>query len=90
DQFDLSSLAHKFDLFAGHRYRQTLRSLPSMIHAPDEETAYTIAELVLNVSPMREPVPRDLLLDHVNRFFRGPDGVYRFSCDQDFLIIQHR
>ncbi|MCB0418571.1 MAG: class I SAM-dependent methyltransferase [Bdellovibrionales bacterium] len=90
DHFDLSSLAQRFDIFAGHRYRQDLRTLPSMIEAPDEDTAYTIAEFVLNVVPMREPVPRDLLLDHVNRFFRGPDGLYRFSCDQDFLVIQHR
>lgn len=90
DRFDLAGLAQKFDLFAGHRFQQTMRTLPSYIETSDLESAYTIAELVLNVVPMRDPVPRDLLVDHVNRFFRGPDGTYHFSCNQDFLIIKRR
>lgn len=54
------------------------------------ETAYAIAEFMLNVLPLKQPPPRSALEDYVRENFARSPGGYRFSCSQDFLQIRRR
>ena len=89
-RFDLAALAREFEQAHGHDYRVERELVPAHVTAPDFATAYTVAEFMLNLLPMPEPPARRALEEYVRRHFAGPDGSFRFSCHQDFLVIRQR
>jgi hypothetical protein len=89
-RFDLSLLAQEFDRKHGQRYKVERQVVPAHVTTPDLATAYIIAEFMLNLLPMPNPPARTALEDHVRKHFVGPEGSFRFSCHQDFLVIRPR
>lgn len=99
-RFDLSQLAAEFRDARGAAYRVDLQTAPASIVAPDFDTAETIAEFMLNLLPLKggEPGdPRPGLLPaparedaaaYIRQHFADGAGGYRFSCDQDFLLVR--
>jgi SAM-dependent methyltransferase len=88
--FDLGSLAEEFDRAHGQQYRVERQLVPAHVTAPDLVTAYTIAEFMLNLLPMPEPPLRRALEEYVRDHFERPEGNFRFSCHQDFLVARQR
>jgi SAM-dependent methyltransferase len=89
-RFDLAALAAEFESEHGHQYRVERHLVPAHVTAPDLGTAYVIAEFMLNLLPMPEPPPRAALEEHLSKHFALPGGGIRFSCHQDFVVIQRR
>lgn len=88
--FDLTELARIFQCEKGDCYEVAIETVPAHVATSDFNAAYTIAEFMLNSLPMPNPPARDDLEAYVRRYFTCPDGGFRFSCDQDFLLIQPR
>ncbi len=89
-RFDLSSLARTFQSKMGDRYEVAVDTVPARIVTSDFDSAYTIAEFMLNLLPMVDPPDRSDLEDYVRKHFASSGGKFRFSCDQDFLQIRRR
>jgi hypothetical protein len=89
-RFDLRGLARHFEAEHSGRYAVTLETVPAHVTTPDFESAYTVAEFMLNLLPLPHPPPRRALEDYVRTHFRTPVGGFRFSCHQDFLEIRRR
>jgi len=88
-RFGLSALAHRFGETHADTHRWRIETVGSDIQTADFETATTIAEFILNLLPMSEPPLRRAVQDYVQREFFRPGEGYRFSCSQDFLVIDH-
>jgi trans-aconitate methyltransferase len=89
-RFDLSALARDFAARMEGQFVAELQLVPAYVTAPDVVTAYTVGEFMLNLLPMREPPERSALEEYIKKHFAGPDGGFRFSCHQDFLVIRPR
>lgn len=89
-RFDLTSLARNFQSELGNRYEVAVETVPARIVASDFDSAYTIAEFMLNLLPMADPPARSDLEKYVRSRFSSSEGGFRFSCDQDFLRIRRR
>lgn len=89
-RFDLIPLAQTFQGEKGDRYEVTIETVPAHVTTLDFDSAYTIAELMLNALPMSNPPARSDLEGYVRRCFACQAGGFRFSCDQDFLQIRPR
>jgi hypothetical protein len=95
-RFDLTALARTFQDEKGDRYEVTIETVPAHVTTLDFDSAYTIAEfmlnalLMLNALPMSNPPARSDLEEYVRRCFTCQAGGFRFSCDQDFLQIRPR
>lgn len=99
-RFDLSQLAAAFRDAHGAAYRVELETTPASIRTPDFDTAETIAEFMLNLLPLKGSDagdPRQGLLSaparadaaaYIRQHFDDRAGGYRFSCDQDFLVVR--
>jgi hypothetical protein len=87
-RFDLNSLARTFQGEKGDRYEVTIETVPAHVTTLDFDSAYTVAELMLNALPMSNPPARSDLEEYVRRCFTCQAGGFRFSCDQDFLQIR--
>lgn len=88
--FDLPALAQSFQDQQGDRYTVAVETVPAQINTADFNSAYTIAEFMLNLLPMDHPPARRDLEDYVRNYFNCANEGFRFSCDQDFLQIQPR
>jgi hypothetical protein len=88
--FDLFALARTFQLEQGDRYEVAIETVPAQISTTDFNSAYTIAEFMLNLLPVLKPPSREDLEDYVRNYFICADEGFRFSCDQDFLQIRPR
>lgn len=88
--FDLSSLAEEFLARHGDRYAVSLDVGEAHVETPDFDSAYVIAEFMLNTFPSEVLPARTDLADYIRANFRTADGGYRFSCHQDFLQIRRR
>jgi hypothetical protein len=86
-RFDLSGLADRFRAAHGDHYEVVLETVPARVATPDLETAYTVAEFMLNLLPMPNPLARSAVEAYVQSQFTAPGGGFRFSCDQDFLQL---
>jgi hypothetical protein len=71
----------------GDAYACRIDTVESHIETNDLATAYTVAEFMLNLLPFDEPPLRSDVEEYVRRHFAKPDGGYRFSCSQDFLVV---
>jgi hypothetical protein len=88
--FDLKGLAEDFRKSHGEQYEIQVETVDSHITAPDFQSAYVIAEFMMNLLPMPEPPARSELEAYVEKNFAAGEGKYRFSCHQDFLQIRPR
>ncbi|WP_020562104.1 class I SAM-dependent methyltransferase [Methylosarcina fibrata] len=88
--FDLPALARAFRDKQGDRYEVAIETVPAHVNTTDFNSAYTIAEFMLNLLPMDHPPARRDLEDYVRNYFICADLGFRFSCDQDFLQIRPR
>jgi trans-aconitate methyltransferase len=88
-RFQLSELARRFEAQHGRDYRVEIATVAAQVKTADFESAYIVAEFMLNLLPLPQP-PRRSLEDYVRRHFADPAGGFRFSCDQDFLTIRRR
>lgn len=100
-RFNLAQLAAAFRDAAGDRYEVELETIPATIETAELATAGLIAEFMLNLLPLcrtTEPAtegalpapPRPEVAQYLRRHFAQPAGGFRFSCDQDFLIVRPR
>jgi SAM-dependent methyltransferase len=87
-RFDLSALAGQFESQQAGKFLVTMDTVASEIVTEDLKSAYTIAEFMLNLLPMREPPQRRALESYVGRFLVPTMDVYAYSCHQDFLQIR--
>jgi len=87
-RFDLTPLARAFQGEKGERYEVAIETVPAHVTTLDFDSAYTVAELMLNALPMSNPPARSDLEEYVRRHFTCREGEFRFSCDQDFLQIR--
>ena len=88
--FDLTALARTFQNEKGNRYEVSIETVPANVTTFDFNSAYTVAEFMLNLLPMHNPPTRSDLEGYIRRYFTCPGGEFRFSCDQDFLQIRPR
>lgn len=88
--FDLFALSQTFQNKQGDRYEVAIETVPAHINTTDFNSAYTIAEFMLNSLPMTHPPARKDLEDYLRSYFACPNDGFRFSCDQDFLQIRPR
>jgi hypothetical protein len=89
-RFNLSELATAFQIAYKGRYRVEIDTVPARVETTDLETAYLVAEFMLNLLPMSHPLARRVVLEYIQQHFATSTGTFRFSCDQDFLRIQLR
>lgn len=86
-RFDLADLGERFLVGERGTYRAEIETVPATIVTDDLETAVTVAEFMLNLTPLRNPPLRSTLESYIVRHFLQPVGNYRISCDQDFLRV---
>jgi hypothetical protein len=86
--FNLAALADDFEAQRGHAYQVERQLVSAHVTAPDLATAYVIAEFILNLLPMPNPPARRALEEYVLAHFADPQGGFRFSCHQDFLLVR--
>jgi hypothetical protein len=60
------------------------------VTAPDLASAYVIAEFMLNLVPLPNPPARSAVEAYLGQHFARPEGGFRFSCHQDFVVIRPR
>ena len=65
-----------------------LETVRCYVYAPDFQTAYTIAEFMVSTLPGEKALERTQLESYVRQRFVRPGGNFRFSCNQDFLVIR--
>ncbi len=87
--FDLKQLAEEFGKKNGSKYKVTMETVPAHILAPRFEPAYAIAEFMMNLLPITDAPAKKDLEKYVNLNFSDGNGGFRFSCDQDFLLVKH-
>jgi SAM-dependent methyltransferase len=84
--FDLGQVA---DMVARDgRYHAKRHLVPAHVTTSCPDEAYTVAEFMLNLLPITQPPSREALKEYVMKNFRTPEGEFRFSCHQDFLVIR--
>ncbi len=89
-RFHLAELASRFEARRGTHYRVEIATVPAQVATAEFDSAYTVAEFMLNLLPMPDPPPRHLLEEYVRTHFARPGGGFGVSCDQDFLTIRPR
>jgi len=89
-RFDLGGLADAFRAAHGDRYEVTTTPDPAYVETSERAAAYTVAEFMLNLLPIRKPPARRDVDDYISKHFTTPDGGYRLSVHQDFLQIRAR
>jgi hypothetical protein len=87
-RFDLKGLAGTFPSLKGDGYEVKIETVPAEVVTQNFETAYTIAEFMLNLLPGADRVTCNDLAEYVRRHFSSAPHGFRFSCDQDFLQIR--
>lgn len=88
--FDLSELIHNFNKKHSSHFESSIERAASHVVTEDFESAYTIAEFMLNLLPITDAPSKKDLEEYVRTHFQEKEGKYRFSCDQDFVKIIHR
>jgi SAM-dependent methyltransferase len=87
-RFDLTGLAQELQQDQGGRYRVERQLVPAQVTSTDFDSAYTVAEFMLNLLPISRPPARADVEGYVKKHFARPEGGFRFSCHQDFLMIR--
>jgi SAM-dependent methyltransferase len=89
-RFDLEALAQEFGAAHGRHYQVERQVVPAHVTTSDLASAIIIAEFMLNLLPMPQPPAQPALEQYVTQHFASPEGGFRFSCHQDFLLIRPR
>jgi SAM-dependent methyltransferase len=89
EEFDLGALARVFAGEAQGQFDVRTETVEAHVQTDSFESAYIIAEFVLNVLPLSHPPRREELEQYVRDHFRRGDS-YHMSFHQDFLRIQRR
>jgi hypothetical protein len=86
---DLSLLAKDMQQKTNHDFEIILETLPVKITAPDLNTAYKIAEFLLNPPPSEYNLPSHKVIeDYIKKHCMTAQGEYQFSCDQYLLQLR--
>jgi hypothetical protein len=97
--YNLSKFADDFKVKHGKKYDIRLDVVPAHIATKDFDSAYTIAEFMLNLVPIKDAPLRAELETYVRGNFRSNGechsarsdrAQYSFSCDQSFLQIRRK
>src|SRR5262249_20323570 len=86
-EFDLGALARVFASEARGQLDVRTDTVEAHVQTDSFESAYIIAEFVLNGFPLSHPPRREDLERYIRDHFRRGDS-YRMSCHQDFLRIK--
>jgi hypothetical protein len=89
-RFDLGGLADAFRARYGDRYEVTTTLDPAHVETSEPSAAYTVAEFMLNLLPIRQPPSRRDLEAYVATHFATSDGTHHLSVHQDFLQVRAR
>src|SRR5262249_36939953 len=89
-RFNLAVLGDEFTSEHGQDYCVERHVVPANVTTPDFNSAYVIAGFMINLLPIRNLPPRQALEEYISKHFAQPGGGYRFTCDQDFLVIRPR
>jgi hypothetical protein len=87
-RFNLSELATAFHTLYGNHYQIDIETVPARVETSDLESAYIVAEFMLNLLSTSRPPARHTVIEYIQQRFATSTGTFRFSCDQDFLRIQ--
>jgi len=87
---DLVPFGRELESALSGRFQVKLERVSAQVRTPDLSAAYTVAEFMLNLLPLRRPVERGELEEYTQSHFAVPGGGFRLSVDQDFLTIRHR
>jgi SAM-dependent methyltransferase len=90
ERFDLAAFAKEFEAKHTKQYSVNRQVVEAHVTTSDFGSAYVIAEFMLNLLPLSNPPLRSDLEEYVRSHFTNPDGGFRFSCHQDFLVIRRR
>lgn len=89
-RFELRYVAGLFQEKHRDRYEVVTTLDPAHVDMPDFASAYTVAEFMLNLLPLRHPPKRGDVEAYINAHFACVDGSYRIPVHQDFLQIRAR
>ncbi len=89
-RFELRRVAELFQQKYRDCYDVVITLDPAHVDTPDFASAYTVAEFMLNLLPMRHPPRRQDVESYINTHFANVDGSYRMPVHQDFLQIRAR
>lgn len=89
-RFDLTELAEDFRARLEDRYLVETTRDEAYVEAKDFESAYVIAEFMLNLLPIEQPPLKSRVEEYIRARFSTSSGGYRFSNHQDFLQIRRR
>jgi len=70
------------------RYQAKRHLVPAHVTTSRLDEAFIVAEFMLNLLPISQPPSREALKEYVMKNFQTPEGGFRFSCHQDFLVIR--
>jgi SAM-dependent methyltransferase len=87
-RFNLTALADAFHAKHQDRYEVLITVDQAHVDVPDAISAFTVAEFMLNLLPIRNPPSRRDVEMYVAETFRNPQAGYRFSVHQGFLQIR--
>jgi SAM-dependent methyltransferase len=88
-EFDLQALARAFADELHGKFDVQIETVEAHVQTETLDSAYTIAEFMLNLFPLQNPPRRIELEQYVKNHF-SKHGGYRFSCHQDFLRVQRK
>jgi ubiquinone/menaquinone biosynthesis C-methylase UbiE len=87
-RFNLTTLADMLKAKHGGRYTMEIVRDDAYIETSTFESAFTIAEFMLNLLPLQAPPSKAALESYIRSQFVPLQEGYRFSCHQDFLQIR--
>jgi hypothetical protein len=83
----LGDLLIQFEKRGDSGFHAHLETVRCYIDTAEFETACKIAEFMVNTLPDEQSLERSRLESYVRQRFVRPSGNFRFSCTQDFLVI---
>ena len=89
-RFDLMALREQLPYTMEKDYTVRLDTVPAHVTTRDFDSAYVVAEFMLNLLPLTTPPSQKDLEEYVTKFFLDPQEGYRFSCHQDFLQVHRK
>lgn len=75
-RFHLSELASRFEALQGRHYRVEIATVPAQVATADFDSAFIVAEFMLNVLPMPHPPPLRTLEEYVRKHFASSGGGF--------------
>lgn len=88
--YNLTALGEEFRSRNNGGFQVDTVKIPSKVETRDFDSAYTIAEFMLNLVPIMRPPTRGEFQDYVRNNFSLNGSGFRFSVDQTFLEIRPR